>query len=175
MTISDHNRTAGKAVDIVTDQGVIDAHLFHPDEAGSWPGVLLLTDIRGVRPAFEAMGRRLAASGYVVLLPNIYYRAGRAPVVDPTLPINDEAARTRRSELRATLTPEVVRADRQRNWTILPATATFGAPRRASSAIASPAPSPFAPRRIFRSGLRQRLRSTAEASPAMPPTVRICG
>jgi len=111
MTISDHNRTAGKAVDIVTDQGVIDAHLFHPDEAGSWPGVLLLTDIRGVRPAFEAIGRRLAASGYVVLLPNIYYRAGRAPVVDPTLPINDEAARTRRSELRATLTPEVVRAD----------------------------------------------------------------
>jgi carboxymethylenebutenolidase len=57
------------------------------------------------------MGRRLAASGYVVLLPNIYYRAGRAPVVDPTLPINDEAARARRNELRATLTPEVVRAD----------------------------------------------------------------
>jgi carboxymethylenebutenolidase len=111
MTVPNQNPTVDKAVDIVTDQGVIDAHLFHPEEAGSWPGVLLLTDIRGVRPAFQAMGRRLAANGYVVLLPNIYYRAGRAPVVDPTLPINDEVARARRSELRATLTPDVVRTD----------------------------------------------------------------
>jgi carboxymethylenebutenolidase len=111
MTVSNQKATVGSTVDIVTDQGVIDGHLFHPDETGSWPGMLLLTDIRGVRLAFQAMGHRLAANGYVVLLPNIYYRAGRAPVVDPTLPINDEVARARRSELRATLTPEVVRTD----------------------------------------------------------------
>jgi carboxymethylenebutenolidase len=111
MTVPNQKQAVGKAVDIVSAQGVIDAHLYHPDEAGSWPGVLLLTDIRGVRPAFEEMGRRLAANGYVVLLPNIYCRAGRAPVVDPTLPIHDEAARARRAELRATLTPDVVRTD----------------------------------------------------------------
>ncbi len=87
--------------------GVIDAHAYHPARPGAWPTVLLFTDIRGVRPVFEAMGQRLAALGYAVLLPNTYYRGGRAPVVDPTLPVADEAAKGRRAALRAALTPEV--------------------------------------------------------------------
>ena len=103
--------TTGESVEIAGGDGVIDAQLFHPAADGAWPGVLLLTDIRGVRPAFAAMGRRLAAQGYSVLLPNLYYRAGRAPVVDPSLPVQDETARARRNALRAALTPEAIRAD----------------------------------------------------------------
>ncbi len=98
-------------VNIPTADGVIDAHTYHPAGPGAWPAVLLFTDIRGVRPVFEAMGQRLAALGYAVLLPNTYYRGGRAPVVDPTLPVADEAAKGRRAALRAALTPEALRAD----------------------------------------------------------------
>jgi carboxymethylenebutenolidase len=98
-------------VNIPAADGVIDAHAYHPVGPGAWPAVLLFTDIRGVRPVFEAMGQRLAALGYAVLLPNTYYRGGRAPVVDPTLPVADDAAKGRRAVLRATLTPEALRAD----------------------------------------------------------------
>lgn len=103
--------TVGQSVDIVAGDGVIDAQLFYPATDGAWPGVLLLTDIRGVRPAFAAMAARVASHGYTVLLPNLYYRAGRAPVVDPNLPVRDETARVRRAELRAALTPEAIWAD----------------------------------------------------------------
>jgi len=98
-----------ESVDIITNDGVIDALLFHPE--GEWPGVVMLTDIRGTRPAFEEMARRLAEHGYVVLLPNVYYRGGRAPVVDPTLPATDPVARAQRNTLRSALTPAAVRAD----------------------------------------------------------------
>lgn len=98
-------------VDIATEHGVLDAHLFLPDAKGAWPAVILLTDIRGVRPAFQTMGQRLADHGYAVLLPNVYYRGGRAPVVDPKLPVKDDSARAQRAALRAALTPAAVRAD----------------------------------------------------------------
>lgn len=99
-------------VNIPAADGVIDAHAYHPAGSGTWPAMLLLfTDIRGVRPVFEAMGQRLAAHGYAVLLPNTYYRGGHAPVLDPTLPVADEAAKARRATLRAALTPQALRAD----------------------------------------------------------------
>lgn len=107
----DEAQIAGSAVEIAAASGAIDAQFFHPDAPGIWPGVVLLTDIRGSRPAFEDMGRHLAAHGYAVLLPNLYYRGGRAPVVDPSLPVSDEGARARRGALRAALTPEAWRAD----------------------------------------------------------------
>ena len=43
--------------------------------------MLIWTDIGGLRPVFRDMGRRLAAQGYVVLVPNPFYRKGRAPAV----------------------------------------------------------------------------------------------
>ena len=111
MTMADTSTVISELVDISTPQGLIDAQWFHPAGEGSWPGVILFTDIRGVRPAFEAIARRLAGHGYAVLLPNVYYRGGRAPVVDPALPMTDEGARAKRSALRAALTPDAVRAD----------------------------------------------------------------
>lgn len=69
-----------KDVEVRTADGVCDAAFFHP-AAGVHPGVLVWTDIFGLRPVFRAMGRRLAAQGYAVLVPNPFYRTARAPVV----------------------------------------------------------------------------------------------
>lgn len=69
-----------KDVEVRTADGVCDAAFLHP-AVGTHPGVLIWTDIFGLRPAFRAMGRRLAAQGYAVLVPNPYYRTLRAPVV----------------------------------------------------------------------------------------------
>jgi carboxymethylenebutenolidase len=70
-----------KDVDIKTADGTADAALFYPQGKGKWPAVLIWTDILGLRPVFRDMGKRLAAQGYVVLVPNPFYRKGRAPAV----------------------------------------------------------------------------------------------
>ena len=68
-----------KDVAITTADGKCDAALFHP-ATGRHPGVLIWTDAFGLRPAFRDMGRRLAAMGYAVLVPNPFYRMAKAPV-----------------------------------------------------------------------------------------------
>lgn len=72
----------GTQLDIPTPDGVADAYLAHPDDGTPHPGVLLYMDAFGLRPSLEEMARRLAGHGYTVLVPNVMYRAGRAPVVD---------------------------------------------------------------------------------------------
>jgi carboxymethylenebutenolidase len=64
------------AVDIRTVDGVCPTHVFAPDRDGRWPGVIMFMDAYGVRPAFYQMAQRLADSGYLVLLPDLYYRTG---------------------------------------------------------------------------------------------------
>jgi carboxymethylenebutenolidase len=68
-------------IDIATPDGVANAYLSRPD-AERHPGVLLLMDAFGLRPQIEKMADRIASHGFVVLAPNLFYRAGRAPVVD---------------------------------------------------------------------------------------------
>ncbi|MFC8516404.1 dienelactone hydrolase family protein [Streptomyces sp. NPDC057257] len=72
----------GTAVDITTEDGVADAYLAHPADGLPHPGVLLYQDAYGPRPHLNAMADRLAAAGYTVLLPHVFYRHGRAPVFD---------------------------------------------------------------------------------------------
>jgi carboxymethylenebutenolidase len=69
-------------VEIKTPDGATDAVLYTPPGKGPFPGVLIFTDIFGLRPAFRGMGRRLASSGYVVLVPNPFYRTKRGPLLD---------------------------------------------------------------------------------------------
>jgi carboxymethylenebutenolidase len=69
-------------VSVKTADGSADAALFLPAGKGKWPAVLMWPDILGLRPVFREMGRRLAAQGYVVLVPNPYYRAKKAPVIE---------------------------------------------------------------------------------------------
>ncbi|HEV2594081.1 MAG TPA: dienelactone hydrolase family protein [Sphingomicrobium sp.] len=82
-----------KDVRITTPDGISDAVLFAPVTAGKFPGVLMWPDIMGLRPTFRAMGRRLAADGYVVLVPNPFYRSKRAPVIEGPIDFNDPATR----------------------------------------------------------------------------------
>lgn len=80
-------------VSIKTPDGMADAALFHPAGKGPWPAVLVWTDIMGLRPVFREMGRRLAAEGYVVLVPNPFYRSRKAPVIDGAFNFNDPESR----------------------------------------------------------------------------------
>ncbi|MFD4686762.1 dienelactone hydrolase family protein [Streptomyces sp. NPDC058461] len=72
----------GRTVDVPTEDGVADAYLTHPADGAPHPGVLLYQDAFGVRPHLKAMADRLAEAGYCVLVPNVFYRHGRAPVVE---------------------------------------------------------------------------------------------
>jgi carboxymethylenebutenolidase len=73
-----------RSLDIPTADGRADALLVHPAGSGPWPGVLFLMDGLGIRPALADMARRLARAGYLVLQPNLYYRAGRAETLGIT-------------------------------------------------------------------------------------------
>lgn len=84
---------AATKIDLRTDDGVCPAHVLHPDGDGPWPGVLMYMDGIGLRPALVAMGERLAAGGYYVLLPDLFWRAGGYVAPDPKTLFTDEAAR----------------------------------------------------------------------------------
>lgn len=100
-------------VTVKTPDGVCDAALFTPLGKGPYPGVLIWTDIAGLRPVFRDMGRRLAAEGYVVLVPNPFYRSQKAPVVDASFNFNDPAQRKRLFDMRAAMTPDGIDRDAQ--------------------------------------------------------------
>ncbi len=72
--------TVERDVEIRTPDGVCDAALIHP-LGGAHPGVLVWTDIFGLRPSMREFGHRLASAGYTVLVPNPFYRTARAPVL----------------------------------------------------------------------------------------------
>src|SRR5688572_25016607 len=68
-------------VNIKTPDGTADAYFVHP-ASGTAPGVLIWPDIFGLRPAFRQMGKRLAESGYAVLVVNPFYRTKKAPTAE---------------------------------------------------------------------------------------------
>lgn len=72
---------SSETIDVQTRDGVADAYLSRPDGDGPHPAVLLFVDAFGLRSRIEEMADRIAAEGFVVLAPNVFYRAGRAPVI----------------------------------------------------------------------------------------------
>ena len=92
-------------VTIKTPDGDADAYFVHPSD-GKHPAVLIWPDILGLRPAFEMMGKRLAESGYAVLVVNPYYRTQKAPVVGVGASYDDPETRTAVQALAKTLSPE---------------------------------------------------------------------
>jgi carboxymethylenebutenolidase len=68
-------------VNVKTPDGTADCYFVHP-ATGTAPGVLIWPDIFGLRPAFRQMGKRLAESGYSVLVVNPFYRTKKAPTAD---------------------------------------------------------------------------------------------
>lgn len=100
-----------KDVSVKTADGSADAALFFPSGKGRWPAVLMWPDILGLRPVFREMGKRLAAQGYVVLVPNPYYRAQKAPIVEGSFDFNSKSDMERISAFRNGLTDEMVDRD----------------------------------------------------------------
>ena len=66
-----------KILEIPTKDGAIETFVCHPERGGPYPPVLLLMDAPGIREELLDMARRLGTVGYYVLLPNLYYRAGK--------------------------------------------------------------------------------------------------
>lgn len=102
----------GSIVDVETEDGVADAYLARPDDDEAHPGVLFIMDAFGLRPRIEEMADRIAEQGYVVLAPNVFYRAGRAPIFE--MPDPDTRASFFQQTLRPLmdqLTPDAVVSD----------------------------------------------------------------
>ncbi|MCD9879800.1 dienelactone hydrolase family protein [Streptomyces guryensis] len=72
----------GTTVDIPTEDGVADAYVAHAADGSARPGVLLYMDAFGIRPHLKSMADRIAEAGHTVLVPNVFYRHGRTPVVE---------------------------------------------------------------------------------------------
>mgnify|MGYP000014377373 FL=1 len=75
-------------VEVSTPDGISDCYFVHPAR-GKHPGVILWPDIKGLRPAYTVLGKRLAEAGYSVLVVNPYYRDAKAPVVGPKASFGD--------------------------------------------------------------------------------------
>ena len=92
-------------VEVPTPDGTADCYFVHPS-SGAYPGVLMWPDALGLRPAFRQMGRRLAESGYSVLVVNQYYRNRPAPVLPEGATFQDEATRNTLGPLMGSLNAE---------------------------------------------------------------------
>lgn len=100
-----------QCVEIRTPDGTSEAFLYRDDSHKRLPGVLYLTDIGGIREANRGMARRLAEQGYTVLVPNLFYRTSKLPVVDFKLNFGEERTTKRIGELSAPLTPDAMKRD----------------------------------------------------------------
>jgi carboxymethylenebutenolidase len=99
-----------QAIELKTSDGVVDCY-YYTAAAGSGPGVLFLTDIRGVRPATREMAGRLAQDGYSVLLVNVFYRTRKPPAFDFPFVFGEEKTMRRFAELATPLTPAAIERD----------------------------------------------------------------
>jgi carboxymethylenebutenolidase len=102
--------TTESDVDIKTPDGTTDAYFVRPS-TGTHPGVLVWPDIFGLRPAFRQMGKRLAESGYSVLVVNPFYRTKRAPTAPQHPDFNDPPTRQMLLGLMNSLTPATTSTD----------------------------------------------------------------
>lgn len=98
-------------VEVKTADGVADAALFRPSARGKFPAVLVWTDIAGLRPVFREMGRRLAAQGHVVLIPNPFYRSAKGVVAGPGFNFGNPADRARVLGYRGAMTNDGIDND----------------------------------------------------------------
>ena len=101
-------------VDVPTPDGEAQAYLAEPGDGAPHPAVVLFMDAFGVRPQLERMAERIAAAGYVVLVPNVFYRDVRAPITTAEVLGSDEARGQLMPSLKqymGTLTPEALARD----------------------------------------------------------------
>jgi len=100
----------GEEVVVATPDGQADCHFVRP-RTGKHPGVILWPDAFGLRTAMRQMGKRLAASGYSVLVVNPYYRKTKAPFLPEGASFADPATREKIMAMMGSLSAETHRAD----------------------------------------------------------------
>jgi carboxymethylenebutenolidase len=100
-----------EAIEIRTADGTADSYVYRPSAGGPAPGVLMLTDIGGLRDATRELSARLAEQGFVVLMPNVFFRTSRPPLFDFTPNFAEERTQKRFAELASPLKPDVVERD----------------------------------------------------------------
>ncbi|HEX5410745.1 MAG TPA: dienelactone hydrolase family protein [Terriglobia bacterium] len=98
-------------IEIRTHDGTADAVLYRHEDGARRPGVIHLTDIGGIRAAQRSMARRLADEGHTVLMPNIFYRTDRPPLIDFDWRADAERAKKRFAELMDSVTSEALERD----------------------------------------------------------------
>lgn len=113
--------TQVRAVNVTTRDGVADCALCLPVAEGRFPAVLLWPDIHGLRSTMEEMGRRLATQGYVVLVPNPFYRMKPAPMPDFKVDFSTPDGRERAMLLVQSQTAERARTDAEAMFAFLDA------------------------------------------------------
>jgi carboxymethylenebutenolidase len=109
-TVAKAAEVTGSDVEIPTADGTCDAYFVYPSK-GAHPGVLVWPDIFGLRPTFKQMAKRLAESGYAVLVINPFYRVKRAPTSPANPDLNDPATRDTLMGMMGALTPQSVVTD----------------------------------------------------------------
>lgn len=100
-----------QTLDIETADGVMETFICHPERGGPFPPVLFLMDAPGIREELRDMARRLGTVGYYVLLPNLYYRAGRDTMYGPEVLTEGHPDHTRMRAVRTKMTIPPVMAD----------------------------------------------------------------
>jgi len=80
-------------IEIKTRDGSCPSYVFRPSGSGPWPAVLVFMDGIGIRPAMLELGERVAAKGYLVLLPDLFYRSGPYAPMNPHTVFSDPEQR----------------------------------------------------------------------------------
>ncbi|PLW70625.1 dienelactone hydrolase family protein [Pseudohalioglobus lutimaris] len=95
---------------VETPDGMADSYFVHP-EKGTHAAVIIWPDIMGIRTSFRMMGKRLAQSGYTVLVVNPYYRSVRGPVIEDGESFSTPEVRERLMPYARSLSPETCVTD----------------------------------------------------------------
>src|ERR1700678_2291687 len=98
-------------VEISTKDGRMSTFIFHPEHSGPHPVIIFFMDAYGIREELRMMARRLATVGYYVLLPNLYYRAGRDTIYGPDVLEKGSAEQARMRAVRTKMTIPPVMED----------------------------------------------------------------
>jgi carboxymethylenebutenolidase len=93
-----------ETLDIATRDGAMETFICRPERGGPFPAVFFLMDAPGIREELRDMARRLGTVGYYVLLPNLYYRAGRDTIYGPSVLEEGSAEHTRMRAVRTKMT-----------------------------------------------------------------------
>lgn len=100
-----------ETLDIVTNDGEMETFICRPERDGPYPAIFFLMDAPGIREELRDMARRLASVGYYVLLPNLYYRAGRDTFYGPDVLTAGSADHTAMRAIRIKMTIPPVMED----------------------------------------------------------------